>query len=49
MGSYAAYGAVGGVLGLLTWIYVASAVLFYGAEFSRLYAERFGSLAGKKD
>jgi membrane protein len=45
LGSYAAYGAVGGVLGLLTWIYVASAVLFYGAEFSRVYAERFGSLA----
>jgi membrane protein len=41
---YAAYGAVGGVLGLLTWIYAASLVLFYGAEFSRLYAERFGSL-----
>ena len=42
--SYAAYGAVGGVLGLLTWIYVASLVVFYGAEFSRVYAERFGSL-----
>jgi membrane protein len=43
---YAAYGAVGAVLGLLTWIYVASLVLFYGAEFSRVYAERYGSLAG---
>ncbi len=42
--SYAAYGAVGGILGLLTWIYVASLVVFYGAEFSRVYAERFGSL-----
>jgi membrane protein len=42
--TYAAYGVVGGVLGLLTWIYVASLVLFYGAEFSRVYAERFGSL-----
>jgi membrane protein len=45
LGSYAAYGAVGGVLGLLTWTYVASAVLFYGAEVSRVYAERFGSLS----
>jgi membrane protein len=44
LASYAAYGAVGGVLGLLTWIYIASLVLFYGAEFSRVYAERFGSL-----
>ena len=45
LGSYAAYGAVGAVLGLLTWIYVASLALLYGAEFSRVYAERFGSLA----
>ena len=45
LGSYAAYGAVGAVLALLTWIYVASLVLLYGAEFSRVNAERFGSLA----
>jgi membrane protein len=44
LGSYAAYGAVGGFLGLLTWIYLASLFLFYGAEVSRLYAERYGSL-----
>jgi membrane protein len=45
LGSYAAYGAVGGILGLLTWTYLASAVLFYGAEVSRVYAECFGSLS----
>lgn len=45
LGSYPAYGAAGALLGLLTWIYVASVLIFYGAEFSRLYAERFGSLA----
>lgn len=45
IGSYAAYGAVGGVLGLLTWIYVASVIVLYGAEFCRVYAEHFGSLA----
>jgi membrane protein len=44
LGSYAAYGAVGGVLGLLMWIYSASWVLFFGAEVSRVYAEKFGSL-----
>jgi membrane protein len=44
LGSYSAYGAVGGILGLLTWTYLASAVLFYGAEVGRVYAERFGSL-----
>jgi membrane protein len=48
LGSYAAYGAVGAVLGLLMWIYVASLILFFGAEFSRVYAERFGSVASKK-
>jgi membrane protein len=45
LGSYAAYGAVGAVLGLLTWIYVSCLILLYGAEFCRVYAERFGSLA----
>jgi len=45
IGSYSAYGAVGAVLGFLTWIYLASLFLFFGAEFSRVYAERFGSLA----
>jgi membrane protein len=45
IGSYAAYGAVGGVLGLLTWIYVASLIVLYGAEFCHVYAERYGSLA----
>jgi membrane protein len=45
LGSYAAYGAVGAMLGLLMWIYVASLILFFGAEFTRVYAERFGSVA----
>ena len=47
IGSYAAYGAVGGVLGLLMWIYVVSLVVFFGAEVTRVYAEREGSLAGR--
>jgi membrane protein len=47
LGSYATYGAVGGFLGLLTWVYLAGLFLFYGAEFSRLYAERYGSLVGR--
>jgi membrane protein len=48
LGSYAAYGAVGAVLGLLMWIYLASLILFFGAEFTRVYAERFGSVAASK-
>jgi membrane protein len=47
VGSYAAYGAVGGMLGLLLWVYVASLILFFGAEFTRVYAERYGSLSGR--
>ena len=45
LADFAAYGAIGAVLGLLTWIYVSSLILFYGAEFSYLYAQRFGSAA----
>lgn len=44
LGSYAAYGAVGAVLGLLLLIYVSSLIVFFGAELTRVYAERFGSL-----
>jgi membrane protein len=34
---YAAYGVVGGMLALVTWIYIASLILLYGAEFSRAW------------
>jgi membrane protein len=43
--SYAAYGVVGAMLGVLTWIYATSLLLYFGAELTRVYAERFGSLA----
>ena len=38
--SYAAYGVVGALLGFLTWIYVSSMVLLFGAQLTRVYAER---------
>jgi len=44
--SYAAYGVVGAMLGLLLWIYATSLLLYYGAQVTRVYAERYGSLAG---
>ncbi len=34
---YAAYGVVGGMLALVTWIYIAALILLYGAEFSRAW------------
>jgi len=37
---YAAYGVAGGLLALVTWIYVASLILLYGAEFSRAWHDR---------
>lgn len=46
--SFAAYGAVGGVLALVTWIYLSSQILFFGAELTRVYAEKFGSLAPRR-
>jgi membrane protein len=36
---YAAYGVVGGMLALVTWIYLATLILLYGAEFSSTWHE----------
>ncbi|WP_394822017.1 YihY/virulence factor BrkB family protein [Pendulispora albinea] len=47
LASYDAYGAVGAVLALLTWIYLVSLIVFFGAEFARVYAERHGSFANR--
>ncbi|MFZ6647383.1 YihY/virulence factor BrkB family protein [Undibacterium sp. TJN25] len=38
------YGAAGSVVALLLWIYYSSQIFFLGAEFTRQYAEYFGSL-----
>ncbi len=37
------YGAAGSLVMLLIWIYMSGLVLFYGAAFSRAWAETFGS------
>jgi membrane protein len=39
------YGAAGSLVILLVWVYYSAQVLFFGAEFTRAYACRFGSLA----
>ncbi len=41
--SYSAYGVVGGVLALTTWIYVSSMVIFFGAQLTRMHAEKIGA------
>ena len=38
------YGAAGSLVVLLIWIYISGLILFYGAAFSRAWAETFGSL-----
>jgi membrane protein len=40
-----AYGAAGSVVLLLLWIYYSSLIFFFGAELTRSYAFRYGSMA----
>jgi membrane protein len=38
-----AYGAAGSLVILLVWVYYSSQILLYGAEFTAVYANRYGS------
>jgi membrane protein len=38
-----AYGAAGSILVVLAWVYYSAQILFIGAEFTHVYANRFGS------
>jgi membrane protein len=37
------FGAAGSLILLLVWVYYSSQILFFGAEFTQVYANRFGS------
>jgi membrane protein len=37
------YGAAASVLIVLLWVYYSACILFFGAEFTKVYARRFGS------
>jgi membrane protein len=41
--STSTYGAAGSLVILLLWIYYAAQILFFGAEFTQVYANRYGS------
>lgn len=41
------YGAAGSLVVLLLWVYYSAQIFLLGAEFTWLYAHRFGSLRGK--
>jgi membrane protein len=38
-----AYGAAGSLVIVLVWIYYSAQILFFGAEFTEVYARRYGS------
>lgn len=37
------YGAAGSLLVFLVWVYYSAQILFFGAEFTQVYARRYGS------
>ena len=41
-----AYGAAGSLVILLVWIYWSAQILFFGAEYTQVYARTYGSLKG---
>ena len=43
-GVASSFGAAGSVIALLLWVYYSAQIFFFGAEFTRQYALRFGSL-----
>lgn len=38
-----AYGAAGSLVVLLLWVYYSAQILFFGAEFTQVYASKYGS------
>ncbi|MBX3261370.1 MAG: YihY/virulence factor BrkB family protein [Labilithrix sp.] len=42
--SYSAYGVAGGVLALTTWIYLSSMIILFGAQLTRIHAEKVGAV-----
>jgi len=42
-GVSSSYGAAGSLIVLLLWVYYSSQILFFGAEFTQVYSNRFGS------
>jgi membrane protein len=45
--SSSAYGAAASLVTIVAWIYYSAFILYFGAEFTRSYATKFGSQVGK--
>src|SRR5213078_4519402 len=43
------YGTAGSLIVILLWIYYSTLTFLFGAEFTRAYAERFGSHAAQPE
>lgn len=43
------YGSAGSFVVLLLWIYYSSVILYFGAEFTKAYALKYGSVIKPKD
>jgi len=43
------YGAAGSVIVILVWVYYSAIILFYGAEFTQIYAQRYGTAIQPND
>ena len=43
------YGAAGSLVILLVWVYYSSLILYFGAEFTKAYAMKFGSAIHPND
>jgi len=37
------YGAAGSLVALVVWVYYSAQIFFFGAEFTKMYADWFGS------
>jgi membrane protein len=44
-----AYGAAGSLVIVLVWVYYSAQILYFGAEFTKVYAHRFGSRRAADD
>ena len=43
-----AYGATGSLVIILLWVYYSAQILFFGAQFTKVYARRFGSHSSRQ-
>lgn len=42
------YGAAGSIIIILLWVYYSAQIMLFGAEFTRAFAYRYGSFAGRE-